>query len=42
MLEDCCGATRVASHDRAMTMITAADGVFGTVGTAQAMIDALA
>ena len=41
LLEDCCGATSAASHERAMAMIVTADGVFGTVATAQAMIDAL-
>ena len=41
VLEDCCGAVTTASHERAMAMIKGADGVFGTVATAQAMIDAL-
>ena len=41
VLEDCCGAVTAASHERAMAMIAGADGVFGTVATAQAMIDAL-
>ncbi len=41
VLEDCCGAISVASHERSMAMIAGADGVFGAVATARAMIDAL-
>ncbi len=42
LLEDCCGATDRANHDAAIAMIKMQGGVFGTVATSTALLDALA
>ena len=42
LLEDCTGATDRANHEAALRMIKMQGGVFGTVGSSGALIEALA
>lgn len=41
VLEDCCGATSQESHQRAMAMILASDGVFGAVADSATLIEGI-
>jgi nicotinamidase-related amidase len=41
LLEDCCGATDQGNHDHAIKMIKMQGGVFGTVSTSAALLEAL-
>jgi nicotinamidase-related amidase len=40
ILGDCTGATDPANHDAALHMVTMQGGVFGAVGTADAVVEA--
>src|SRR6516225_5863334 len=42
LLEDCCGATDKGNHDHAIKMIKMQGGVFGTVSSSSAFIEAIA
>ena len=41
LLEDCCGATKLANHLAAIDMIKMQGGVFGAVATSQMLIEAI-
>ena len=42
ILEDCCGATDRANHDHAIKMVKMQGGVFGSVGSSETLLAAIA
>ncbi len=41
ILEDCCAATDAGNHAAAIKMVKMQNGVFGTVSTSRALLEAL-